>query len=211
MVLHIKNVKRHCHLPLELLVRAYQLWQFTCKWLQSPKYGDSQPLLTTQDEWTLVKYVMAVLRPFTSWTLWMSKSHLVTLHHISSVYNDSFNHVDGVLHALAKKMTPWMQGLNFAVKLAWQKLFIYQAEITPTTVMLVIWADILDPLCKLRWLRNWAKGMDNNPGDETSYANQYLEEKLKDLKTELCAKRGSVPFNQPESLPSNIPFLSAMA
>jgi len=45
---------------------------------------------------------MDVLRPFQYPTLWMSKRHTVALHHGITVYNDMFDHMDGVMRALAK-------------------------------------------------------------------------------------------------------------
>ena len=33
----------------------------------------------------------------------MSKRHTVTLHHVSTMYNDVFDHMNGVMRALAKK------------------------------------------------------------------------------------------------------------
>ena len=48
---------------------------------------------------------MEVLRPFRYWTLWMSKRHKVTLHHVITLYNDMFDHMDGVMGALGKKKT----------------------------------------------------------------------------------------------------------
>ena len=84
---------------LELLERTYHVREFTREWLQYPLYAQYWPLFTTQDEWTIVKYVMEVLRPFRYWTLWMSKRHTVTLHHIITVYNDMFSHMDGVMLA----------------------------------------------------------------------------------------------------------------
>jgi hypothetical protein len=54
--------------------------------------------------------------------LWMSKRHIVTLHHIITVYNDMFDHMDGVMRALAKKNTQWKEYLFFAVKCAQQML-----------------------------------------------------------------------------------------
>jgi hypothetical protein len=63
-VLPIMDVKTHWNSSLELLERAYRLWEFTQEWLQNPKYREYRPLFTTQDEWTIVKYVMEVLRPF---------------------------------------------------------------------------------------------------------------------------------------------------
>jgi len=99
----------------------------------APESTDYRPLFTTQDEWTIVKYVMEVSTPFQYWTLCMSTRHTVTLHYIITVYNDKFNHMDGVMRALAKEKTPWKEDLFFAVKLAQQKLSRYYAEVTPTT------------------------------------------------------------------------------
>jgi hypothetical protein len=130
---------------LELLGRAYRLREFTREWLQNPKYAEYRPLFTTQDEWMIVKYVVEVLGPFRYWTLWMSKRHTVTLHQVITVYNDMFDHLDGVMRALAKKKTPWKEDLFFAVKLARRKLSIYYAEGIPTTGMLLISVHILDP------------------------------------------------------------------
>jgi len=79
----------------------------------------------------------------------MSKRHTVTLHHVITVYNDMFDHMDGVMRALAKKKTQWKEDLFFAVKCAQQKLFKYNTEVTPTTGMLRIMAHIFNPFWKL--------------------------------------------------------------
>jgi hypothetical protein len=71
-VLPIMDVKTRSNSTLELLERFYRLLEFTCEWLQNPKYSEYRPLFTTQDEWMIVVYVMEVLRPFRDWTLWMS-------------------------------------------------------------------------------------------------------------------------------------------
>jgi hypothetical protein len=63
-VLPIMDVKTHWNSTLELLKLAYHLREFTREWLQNPKFSDYQLLFTTQDEWTIVKNVMEVLRPF---------------------------------------------------------------------------------------------------------------------------------------------------
>jgi len=118
----------------------------------------------------------------------MSKRHTVTLHHVITLYNDMFDHMDGVMRALAKKETQWKEDLFFAVKLARQKLSKYYAEVTPTTLMLLISAPILDPFWKLRSFRQWHNGMDINPEDETSYTTHYQEAFLKYVENEYCAK-----------------------
>jgi hypothetical protein len=79
----------------------------------------------------------------------MSKRHTVTLHYVITVYNDMFDHMDGVMRALAKKKTQWKEDLYFAVKCARQKLSKYYSEVTPTTGLLLISAHILDPFLKL--------------------------------------------------------------
>jgi len=145
VVVHpIMDAKTCCNSTLKLLECAYGLQELTREWLQNPKYSDYWPLFTTPHEWTIVKYVMDVLRPFWYWTLWMSKWHTVTLHHVITVYNDMFNHMDGVMWALAKKKTQWKENLFFAVKLARQQLPKYYTEVTPTTGRLPIDAQILD-------------------------------------------------------------------
>jgi len=53
----------------------------------------------------------------------MSTRHTVTLHHVITVCNDMFNHMDGVTRALDRKRTQWKEDMFFAVMLARQKLF----------------------------------------------------------------------------------------
>ena len=172
-VLLIMDVKTRWNAILELLETAYRSQEFTRECLQNSQCSENRPLLTTQDEWTIVKYVMEVLRPFRYWTLWMSKRHTVTLHHVITVYNDMFDYMDGVMRALAKKKTVWKEDLFFAVKLVWQKLSKYYAEVTPMMGMLLIPAHIPDPFSKLRSFRKWYRGMDIDPEDETFYTTQY--------------------------------------
>ena len=99
-----------------------------------------------------------------------------------------FDHMDGVMRALAKKKTPWKDDLFFAVELAQQKLSKYYAEVTPLTGTPLISAHILDPFRKLRSLEMWDKGIDINPEDEALYNTQYQEAFLKYVENEECAK-----------------------
>jgi len=197
----ILDVKTHWISTLELIERAFRLRQFTREWLNYLKYSDYRPLFTTQDDWTILKYLMEVLWRFQYWTLWISNKHTVTLHHVTRVYNDMFNHMDGVMRALAKKKSPWMEDLFFTVKLARLKLTKYEAEVTPSTGMLLIAARILDDFRKLRTSRKWDKGIDIHPEDETSYTNQCQEFFLMNVENENCAKHRSVAVNKHESLP----------
>jgi len=210
-VLPIMDVMAHWNLTLGLLECAYRLREFTWELLKYPKSSDYWPLFPTQDDWTIVKYVMEVLRPFRYWTLWMSKRHTVTLHHVITVYNDMFTQMDGVMRALAKKKTQWKEDLYFAVKFARQKLSKYYTEVTPMTGMLLISAHILDPFRELQLFKKWDKGMDIHPEDKTSYTTQYKGAFLKYVENEYCAKHRHLPVTKPESILNNNRFPSAMA
>jgi len=48
----------------------------------------------------------------------MSKRHTVTMHHVFTVYNDMFDHMDCMMRALAKLKTQSKEDLFFAGKLA---------------------------------------------------------------------------------------------
>jgi len=207
----IRDVQTRFNSSLESLECAYQSQEFTPEWLRNPKYTDFQPLLTTQDEWTIGKYVIEVLRRFLYWILWMSERHTVTLHHVIDVYNDIFHHMDRVMWALAKMKTPWKEVWFFTVKLAWQKLSKYYSEGTPTTGMRVIAAHILDSSRMLRSFRKWDKGMDINTEDETSYTTQYQEASLKYVEGGYCAKHRRVPVNKHQIVLSSNLIHSALA
>jgi len=141
----------------------------------------------------------------------MLKRHTVTLHHVITVYDDMFDHMDAVMRALAKKKTQWKKDLFFAVKVARQKLPKYYAEVAPMTGMLLISAHILDRSRKLRSFTKWDKGIHINPEDETSYTKQYQEAFLKYVGNGYGAKHRRVPVNKLETVPSSNIVPSAMA
>jgi len=72
----------------------------------------------------------------------MLKRPTVTLHHVITVYNDMFDHMDGMMRALAKKNNQWKEDMFFTVKFAGQKLSRYYSEVTLTTGMVHISAHI---------------------------------------------------------------------
>jgi hypothetical protein len=205
-VLSIMDVKIWWPCTQELLERAYRLREFTCEWFKNPKHSEYWPLFTTQDECTIVKYVMEVLRPFQYWTLWISKGHQVTLHHVITGSNGKFDHMDGIMRALAKKKTKWKEDLYFAVKCVRQKLSKCYFKVTPTTGLLHISAHVLNPFWKLPSFRKWEKGMDINSDDEGSYTTQYQEAFLKYVENEHCAKHLRLSGNKPKRDVTNNPF-----
>jgi len=92
--------------------------------------------------------------------------------------------MDGVMRALARKMTQWQADLFFDIKLTPQKLSRYYAEVILTTRLPLISAYILNLFRKLRSFRMWEKGIDINSLDKTSYTTQSQEAFLKYLENE---------------------------
>jgi hypothetical protein len=62
-----------------------------------------------------MKYVMKVSRAFRYWTLGICKQHTVRLHHVFTAFNDMFEHMDGIIQALAKEKTLWLEDMFFVV------------------------------------------------------------------------------------------------
>ena len=142
---------------------------------------------------------MEVLRPFRYWTLCMSKWHTITLHHVITINNDMFDHMDGVMRTLAKKKTQWKEDLYFVVKVAHQKLSKYYQQVTPTTGLLLISAQILDPFRTLQSFWKWEKALEINSEEEMSYTTQYQEALLKYVENEYCAKHLRLSVTQPKN------------
>lgn len=64
---------------------------------------------------------MEVLRPFQYGTLWMLKQHTMRLDHVITLYNDTFDHIDGVMQDFARNETQWKAYVYMALKFARQK------------------------------------------------------------------------------------------
>jgi len=141
----------------------------------------------------------------------MSKSHTVNLHHGITAYNDMFDHIDGVIRALAKKKTQWKEDLTFTMNFARHKVSIYYAKVTTITGIILISAYIFDVFRKLRSFWKWEKGMVLNPEDDTSYTIPCQEAFLMYVENEYCAKLGCLPVNKPQSIGNNNLFPSVMA
>jgi len=201
----------HWNLTLKLLERTDSSCAFTWEWLKNLIYGDYRPLFTIQDECTTVKYVMEASWPFQYWTLCMSKEHTVTQHHVITVYNHMFNHMDGVMWALPKMKTQWKKDLYFAVKFVWQRQSKYCTKGTPRTGMLLISAHIVDPFQMLWSFRKSDKGMHINPEDETSYTTQFKEALLNSVENESCAKHRCLVVITHENIPNTNLVSSTMA
>jgi hypothetical protein len=80
-------------------------------------YSDCWPLFKTQNEWTIDKYIMEVVRPFSYRTLLMLQRHMVIFNQIIRESSEMFDNMDGVIRAFHKKQNQWKEDLLFAVRL----------------------------------------------------------------------------------------------
>jgi len=136
----------------------------------------------------------------------MSKWDTLTLHHVITEYNDMFDHMDGVMWALAMKKTQWKEDLHFAVRCARQALSKYYTHVTRTTGLLLIPSDIIDLFRKLRSFSKWDKGMDINADDEVSYTTQCQEGFPKYVENEYSTYHRWQSFDKTDRIASNNPF-----
>jgi len=95
-----------------------------------------------------------------------------------------FDHMDGVMPALAWRKTQWKEDMFFTVKLARQKLSKYYADVNPSMGMLLISELLIDPFRKLQMFRTCEKGIDIDPEDETSYTTKHQEAVVKYVENE---------------------------
>jgi len=209
--LPIMGVKTRWNSTLQLLEWAYQLREFPNECLKNPKYGYCRTPYTTQDEWTIVEYFMEVLRPFQYWTLWMSKRHMVSQHHVITICDDMFHHREGVVWALAMKKTQWKEFFFSAMKFVPQKLSNDYTKLTPMMAMRFISAYILNCFRKLPLFKKWGKAMDTNTENETSLTTKYQKLFLKYVKNEYCAKHRRLHVIKPETILINNLSSSPMA
>lgn len=132
----------------------------------------------------------------------------MTGHHIITVSNDIFDHMDCTIGGLAKKKTQCTEDLYFPVKFAQQKQTNDYTELTSTTSMCFISAHILYPFRKLRSLQKWDKGMVINCEEKTSYTTQHQEVFLKCVENHNCAKHPRMSIIKSEKIPGSDYFPS---
>src|SRR3954464_5707602 len=99
------DVKTRWNSTLKMLERSIRLREFTKEWLHT--YEQFTPLWSTPEEWKQIEYILEVLQPIRFWTLWMSKTHGVTIHRVFQVYQDIFDHLELQITKLNQKRMQW--------------------------------------------------------------------------------------------------------
>jgi hypothetical protein len=111
----------------------------------------------------------------------MLQQHTFNLYHIVTVYNAMFGQMHGRMRAFVKSNIQLKEDIFCSVKFAQWRLSKKYTEVTPSTVLLIISANILYPFRKVRSFRKWDKGLDINRQDKTCDTTQYQEAGRKDV------------------------------
>jgi hypothetical protein len=105
-----------------------------------------------QEEWRQVEYLLLLTKPFFDFTNVLSKTRDVTVHHVISIYNRLFNHLDDAESKLKRKAVPWKKRMLHALGAAKEKLSKYYTTIdTESYGTTYAIATILYPSKKLRY------------------------------------------------------------
>jgi len=86
-----------------------------------------------------------------------------------------FDHMEGIIKALAKKQIQWKVDIRRAMRSARSKLSAYYAEVTPESGLLLILVQMLDPYRKTRMFQHWDKRAGVSPASPGSYTSQYTQ------------------------------------
>lgn len=138
------------------------------------------------EEWRQIEYLLLLTKPFFDFTNVLSKTRDVTVHHVFSIYNRLFNHLDDAEKKLKRKGVPWKKRMLQALAAAKTKLNKYYTatDREPYGKIYAI-ATILYPSKKLRYFNNkdWR-------GDDVDFMEEYrqvLQTEFKRYQQEILA------------------------
>lgn len=130
------------------------------------------------EEWRQVEYLLLITKPFFDFTNILSKTRDCTVHHIFSIYNRLFTHLEEAEKKLRYKRVHWKKSMLRALQLAQKKLSKYYSGTDDsaygTTCAL---ATILYPSKKLRYFDNedWRGGdIDFMKQYQDAFRNEFI-------------------------------------
>ena len=129
-----------------------------------------------QEGWRQVEYLLLIMKPFFDFTNVLSKTRDVTVHHVFSIYNKLFNHLDDAEKKLKRKAVPWKKRMLQALRAAKKKLSKYYTETdTKPYGSVYAMATILCPSKKLRYFDNADWRGTNKKGETVDFMKTYQE------------------------------------
>ena len=129
-----------------------------------------------QEEWRQIEYLLLITKPFFDFTNVLSKTRDVTVHHVFSIYNRLFNHLDDAEKKLKRKGVPWKKRMLQALAAAKEKLNKYYSatDSEPYGIVYAI-ATILCPSKKLRYFNNKDWRGENEKGEKVDFMKTYRD------------------------------------
>ena len=127
-----------------------------------------------QEEWRQVDYLLLITKPLFDLTNALSKTRDVTIHHVFSIYNKLFSHLDAAEKKLKRKAVPWKKRMLQALQAAREKLSkYYHARDKKSCGIVYAIATILCPSKKLRYFdsKDW-RGEDDD-GKPVGFMKTY--------------------------------------
>jgi hypothetical protein len=123
-----------------------------------------------------VDYLLLITKPFFDFTNVLSKTRDISVHHVFTIYNRLFSHLDDMEKRLKCKAIPWKKRMLQALRAAKEKLSkYYQTTDQESYGELYAIATILCPSKKLRYFdsKDW-RGEDEN-GNPVDYMKIYRD------------------------------------
>jgi hypothetical protein len=167
----IYDVKTRWNSTLNMLERALRMKEFTKEWIL--KFPTFKPLWSTPEEWKQVEYILEVLQLIRFWTLWMSKTHGVTIHRVFQVYQEIFDHLEDQVEKLQNKRMRWKVDIRQALEKAIEKAKVHYGKTENPRGLLLGIAACLNPYCKLELYKGWDDDEGNDILDPGSWTQQY--------------------------------------
>ena len=132
-----------------MLLRAWTLRVSVNTWLRREAEPRLDVLKVQSAEWTLVKYLIMLLRPFHRWTKILSVTKGTTIHRGWFVYNLIAAHLLNLSAYLDQKEFLWRDQIVKAVDKGLSKLLAYRGKATQNEALIYTLAAVLDPSTRL--------------------------------------------------------------
>jgi hypothetical protein len=169
----IQDVRTRWNSTFLMLNRARKLQPVFDRYCTTHQYVQFK---LDQEEWRQVEYLLLITKPFFDFTNVLSKTRDVTVHHVFSIYNRLFSHLDDAEKKLKRKAVPWKKRMLQALRAAKKKLSKYYAAVdTESYGTVYAIATILCPSKKLRYFDNEDWRGENRKGEKVDFMKHYQE------------------------------------